>query len=55
MMLLLLPVLGLAIAAGAALVVAGSVALGPFFWVPYLLIYLVLRASGFGGRHRLAS
>lgn len=52
MLLLLLAVLGLGLAAGAALIVAGTVALGPFFWVPYLLVYLVLRVSGLRFRRR---
>lgn len=41
---LLLVIVG--VAASIALVVVCTIALGPFFWVPYLVVYLLLRASG---------
>lgn len=31
---------------GFAIAIAATIALGPLFWLPYLLIYLLLRASG---------
>ena len=55
MVLLLLAVLGVGMAAGAALVIVGTVALGPFFWVPYVFVYAALRASGVQFRRRAIS
>lgn len=34
------------IAAGVILVILGTLMLGPFFWVPYVLIWALLRVSG---------
>lgn len=31
---------------GFAIAIAATIALGPFFWVPYALLYLLLRGSG---------
>ena len=55
MALLLLAVLGVGLAAGSALVIVGTVALGPFFWVPYVLAYALLRASGVSFRRPTVS